>query len=63
MAQNSSQTQSKKDDEDTHSGNDIQDDGNANDGRVGITRNPSHKFVSKRKSLMSICIDNNIFSS
>ena len=57
-----SQTQGKEDDEDTSSGYDI-NDGYANDDRVCLRRIPSHKIVSKAKSLTSICRDSNIFSS
>ena len=56
----SSQTHCKEDDDDTYSGNDVQDDGNANNDRVGIKRISSHKIVSKTKSLIFIRTDNNV---
>ena len=55
----SSQTQSKEDDEDTRRGYSKHDGFD----RVGLRRIPSHKIVSKTKSLISICTDSNIFSS
>ena len=42
------QIQSKEDDVDTYNGNDVQDDGNANNDRVDLKRIPSRRIVSKR---------------